>query len=100
MRRQDARDRFFEFRHHLVGDGFFVDALILGDGAFQRAALVHGRRADHAAVIRNCFHSFLFARADFHSDASEKRIYECGRSRAYSNTPGIVVSAVYNSLIR
>ncbi len=34
MRRQDACDGFFEFGHHLVGDGFFVDALILGDGAF------------------------------------------------------------------
>jgi hypothetical protein len=91
VRRQDARDRFFEFGHHLVGDGFFVHAFILGDGAFQGAALVHGRGANDAAFIRNCFQAPLFARADFHPSASKEKIYECGR--AHSSMPAMVVSA-------
>ncbi len=59
-------DGFLEFRHHFVRDGFLIDALVLGDRALQRSALIHRRRGDHAARIRNGFESLAFSRSKFH----------------------------------
>ena len=63
---KNAGNRFLEFRHHLVRDGFLIDAFVLGDRAFQRAALIHRRRGDHAARIRNGFESLAFSWSEFH----------------------------------
>ena len=41
------------------------------NGTLQRAALVHGRRGDHAARIAHRFQALPLARGNFHFDASE-----------------------------
>jgi hypothetical protein len=49
VRSEYARDGDLEFLEHLRGDGAFVDAAFLGDGALERAALVHGGCGDYSA---------------------------------------------------
>ena len=86
MGREDARDDGLEFLEHLRGDGVFVDAFILRDGAFERAALIHGSGSDYAARVGNCLHAFLLARGDLHVTPSARirivrGILACGEKR-------------------
>ncbi len=66
VRRENARDRGLELLEHGGGDVLFVDALFLGDGALERAALVHGGRGDHAALIGYRLHALLLSRRNDH----------------------------------
>ena len=50
-------------------------ALFLGQRLLQRAALIHGRRGNDAAIVRDRFHARELAWCDFHDRyVSPKRI--------------------------
>src|SRR5208282_995503 len=73
VRGENADHRFLEFAHHVGVHFFFVHAFFFGDEVAQRAALVHGRRGDHALGVGHRFHSFDLARADLHGIASHSQ---------------------------
>ncbi len=63
VRRQHFGDERLELLDVVVAD---VAALFLGERLLQRSALVHGRRGDDAAVVRNGLHAGQLAWCDFH----------------------------------
>src|SRR5208282_4942593 len=79
VRGENADHRFLEFAHHVGVHFFFVHAFFFGDEVAQRAALVHGRRGDHALGVGHRFHSFDLARADLHGIASHSQGAETRR---------------------
>ena len=66
VRRENLHDGGLEFLEHLRGYGILVAAFFLGNGTFQRTALVHGRGGDHVAGIRYRLEALLFSWREFH----------------------------------
>ncbi len=56
VRRQNARDGGFEFRHHVPRDVFRADALGRGQGFLQAAPLIHRRRRNNAVLVGQLLH--------------------------------------------
>ena len=83
MRGEDAHHGFFELCHHLAGHCLLINAFLLGDCALERAALVHRRRGDYAARVRDCLQASLFARGKLHHVPSKRFWAQMRTTRKY-----------------
>ena len=95
VRREDAAHRLLELTHHLRRHFLLVHAFFFGDGAQQRTALIHGRRRDDSARVRNRLQALLLPRADFHAFLRPLRFVTDISSHSWlAQIPSVIVSPV------